>query len=272
MHRGGRQSYRREYVPSSQRDYQSDYIDNGKYDQNSRGEQDRERPVNPQALIESFEKQLESAAADMKQALNSLSTKDNEKFDLIFSILRELQTRQTQLDDSVRTVQAQLSAAYGGQQLPQGHTQPAQDPSQPQNSMNGNMVAEANGQVGGKVSANGQCMGQNGANMNFMPVQQMVAADGSQGYFTGMPIMMAPAGMHGMQQMPQNMQQMGQMTYAAMPQMMQPTQAVPMQYMSQDQAGVGFQQWSGPDASQQSLTEPNAVDETGVNGVPLEKQ
>lgn len=257
-------SYRREYQPNSQRDYQSDYSDNGKYDQSYRGEQDRERPVNPAALIESLEKQLESAATDMKQALNSLSTKDNEKFDLIFSILRELQTRQTQLDESVRNVQAQLSGSYGAQQMPQGQTQPAQDLSQGQNSMNGNMGVDANG----KISANGQCMGQNGANMNFMPVQQMVAADGSQGYFTGMPIMMAPAGMHGMQQVPQNMQQMGQMTYAAVPQMMQQTQAVPMQYMDQSHTNQAGFQWSNADTSQQTV----AKDETVVNGVPPDEQ
>lgn len=42
-------------------------------------------------MIASLEKKIQSAQADMNQALQAITSKENEKFDLIFSILIELQ-------------------------------------------------------------------------------------------------------------------------------------------------------------------------------------
>jgi len=49
---------------------------------------------------------------DFTSALTKISSKENEKFNLIFSILSELQQRQAQLEDSVRSLKTQ---GTGGQ-------------------------------------------------------------------------------------------------------------------------------------------------------------
>merc|ERR1719343_1585996 len=64
---------------------------------------------------------------EMSQAIHEVTTKDNEKFDLIFSILTELQRRQAELEESVRGLKAHF--ANGGASGTAGST-PQQQPIQ----------------------------------------------------------------------------------------------------------------------------------------------
>jgi len=200
----------------------------------------------PAALIASLEEKIVAAHSDMSQALQEITGKENEKFDLIFGILIELQRRQATLEESMRVLKSQLPPPVGGQQgqpAPQIHNgQQAGGSRGPQNFM-----PQMNGQ-----QTNGQMFMPNQVNMG-QQYGNMVAADGSQAF-------MVPA---NMQQMPgnvvmiaapQQMQQgMQQMSYA-MPQMMsgpmQPQMA--MQFVSQEQSGSNFQQpWNGETAQSQ---------------------
>lgn len=240
-----------------------------------------EMQMMPQEMIASLEQKMASVHADMSQALNDITGKENEKFDLIFGILIELQRRQAQLEDSVRLLQSQLPNPGGMQQPlppqgqqplpPQGQTQPAQGQAQssngqqqtpnqfggnaqnfvPQMGNQGQMGQMNNqgvnqGQMGNQ--ANGQMFMTNQMNMG-QQYGNMVAADGSQAFYGNVPanvvLVAAPAGSmppQGMQPMPQGMQQMGQMSFA-MPQMMSaPMQPqMAMQFVSQDQSANGFQ-------------------------------
>merc|ERR1719410_2580099 len=67
----------------------------------------------PQTMVSELEKRLSGVQQDFTQQLHKISEKENEKFDLIFAILSELQSRQAQLEESVRTLKAQ----YGGGQM-----------------------------------------------------------------------------------------------------------------------------------------------------------
>jgi len=227
----------------------------------------------PQAMIESLEKKIAAAHSDMSQALNNVTGKENEKFDLIFGILIELQRRQATLEESVRSLKSQL-APVGGmaqpmQQVPQGQTQPGQ--AQGQTATGGNMMPNGGVQnfmpQGNQNGNQGQMNNQSNGQM-FMPNQMnmgqqygnMVQADGSQAFFGNMPanvvLVAAPTNMQpvngGMQQMGQGMQQMPY----TMPQMMQgPMQPQMMMMQPQDQSGGNFQ-WNGADQSQQVSQEP----------------
>ncbi|CAE8723091.1 unnamed protein product, partial [Polarella glacialis] len=72
----------------------------------------------PQAALADLEKKVADIHQDFSQSLHKVGEKENEKFDLIFAILTELQHRQAQLEESVRSLKAQ----FGGQATPQGHT------------------------------------------------------------------------------------------------------------------------------------------------------
>lgn len=191
-----------------------------------------------QATLASLSKRISTVQTDLNSALQEVTSKENEKFDLIFSILVELQKRQAQLEESVRTVKAQLGSSSSstdqqqqqqlgslqqqGQQPGPAHGQQAPSPQQGQQ-VAGQMGPPMSGFMGGQVAMN----------------QQYVAAasaDGSPAYFA--PVVVA---------MPQNG---AQMPYA-MPQMMQA--AGPMQPMPQQMAmqfvGQGDEyQWGGPGA------------------------
>lgn len=69
--------------------------------------------LNPALAIADVERQLASAQEQMQQALIGITSKENEKFDLIFSILIELQKRQGRLEESVRSLKARLPQAGG---------------------------------------------------------------------------------------------------------------------------------------------------------------
>jgi hypothetical protein len=203
----------------------------------------------PQAMIAALEKQISGAHACMTQALNEITGKENEKFDLIFGILIELQNRQAQLEESVQSLKSQLPPPQGGmvqQQIGGQQSQPAQGQPQQMNSQ------QYGGNSGSPQNFNqmGNQMGNQTNGQMFMPMNQqygnMVSADGSQAFCMPMQnmqsvvVVQAP---QGMQQMPQGMQ----MQYA-MPQMMQPQMA--MQYVNQDQSSNNFQ-WTGPTDAQQ---------------------
>mmetsp|Transcript_16751 Transcript_16751/g.39145 ORF Transcript_16751/g.39145 Transcript_16751/m.39145 type:complete len:200 (-) Transcript_16751:143-742(-) len=63
--------------------------------------------------------QMQKMQKDFLKAIQSVSDKSAEKFNLIFSILGELQTRQTQLMDEISSLQAQVSANQQQPQQPQ---------------------------------------------------------------------------------------------------------------------------------------------------------
>mmetsp|Transcript_12202 Transcript_12202/g.22518 ORF Transcript_12202/g.22518 Transcript_12202/m.22518 type:complete len:189 (-) Transcript_12202:206-772(-) len=69
----------------------------------------------------SFDKRVSSMKQDITQALAKISSKENEKFNLIFSILSELQQRQAQLEDSVRALKAQRQSGTNNQAAPMPH-------------------------------------------------------------------------------------------------------------------------------------------------------
>uniref|UniRef100_A0A7S1PVS1 Uncharacterized protein n=1 Tax=Alexandrium catenella TaxID=2925 RepID=A0A7S1PVS1_ALECA len=100
--------------------------------------------ASPAAALAEVEKRIAAMQHDFKQALHKVNGKDNEKFDLIFAILSELQSRQAQLEETVRALKAQCSApmsSAGSGQAQQGHQQfgGKGDPAQSYSGMGGQM-------------------------------------------------------------------------------------------------------------------------------------
>jgi len=96
------------------------------------------------ATLAEVEKRIAAMQHDFKQALHKVNGKDNEKFDLIFAILSELQNRQAQLEETVRMLKAQCSApmsSAGSGQVSSGQQPfvPRSDSSQSYSSMGGQM-------------------------------------------------------------------------------------------------------------------------------------
>lgn len=238
----GRNGYRRDYRPNPER---SAYADRGsagsgagykyaadKYSENSTSKgssssqppRDAEEEHSVGSQLQGMGQRLQSFQQDFTQQLHSISEKENEKFDLIFAILSELQSRQAQLEESVRSVKSQCDMQMGGQYQ------------------------------GGQFGAVGQQYGQMSGHMvpgsNLQPAQQfssgMMQADGSQ-MFAAVPQVLVV-------QSPTN----GGMQYAV-PQMMQQQPAQGMQQQvamnfpnsqggsSQDVGNAPFA--NGPDAS-----------------------
>lgn len=194
-------------------------------------------------MLSGLEKRMSSVKEDFNQAIHKISEKDNEKFDLIFAILSELQQRQANLEESVRSLKAQCG--NGCWVPPQ---QPASQPQQFANSGSPSQYGQMNGQIGGQMNGN--------AGNQQQPMQQFtgVLPDGTQGMFTAMPaqqmIIMSPPN--------------GGMQYTAVPQqaqqvMMAPTgtvvQQMPapmaMQFIAQGtEMGVAFANGNGQQDSQ----------------------
>jgi len=148
-----------------------------------------------QAILK-LEHRVLSVQEGFNQALLSISGKENEKFDLIFAILSELQNRQGQLEESVRSLKAQLAMNSGG-----GDRQPQ---------FQGSSGATSSQQMyGGHNSYGGAMMGDGGD--LYTPI--------GQGMPQGQVVMVqAPSGaamVGGMQQNLQQMQYGGQMVMAA---------------------------------------------------------
>lgn len=190
----------------------------------------------PQAALAEIERQVVSMKQDFTSSLHKVGEKENEKFDLIFAILSELQGRQAVLEESVRSLKAQ----FGGCGNPNGQAgmmsgSPTNGGCQFNMASNGqNFNAQSMG--GGNAMSNGQQMngGMAGGNM-MQSCSGVMSADGSQMYpMAQMVVMNSPTG--GMQYaMPQVMTPNGSM------QAMAPQMA--MQYMAQgdmNSGSVGF--------------------------------
>mmetsp|Transcript_117560 Transcript_117560/g.252703 ORF Transcript_117560/g.252703 Transcript_117560/m.252703 type:complete len:290 (-) Transcript_117560:118-987(-) len=195
------------------------FVENGKYENgkysngnthNGAANNGKDQVLSPNQIT-SLEKTIASVQTDMNTALTEATAKENEKFDLIFSILIELQRRQAQLEESVKSLKAQ----YGVPASAQGSQQNLQQVSQMSPQMQ---------QL--QIHMNQQYAGQQ---------QVVINADGSQTYYT--PVVMAvPA-------TGQNMSQYG------MPNMMMsPTgqmQGMQMQYVSQSPTNQNSADWNG---------------------------
>lgn len=176
----------------------------------------------PATSIAALEKKLAAAQAEMTQALQDSTSKEHEKFDLIFSILIELQTRQGKLEESVKSLKAHFEPMNG---QPQMTAQPGQQQivmQVPQASgqgqmngqigvMNNQMVAQV-GQMGQQIFVGGQM----GMNQQFG--NAIMAQDGSGAFFA--PVMMAMPQNGGQIQYVQQMMPQG-VAMQAMPQMVQ---------------------------------------------------
>jgi len=211
----------------------------GSSDGSSRGQNAVDHPMKENSndvngMISGLEKKVAGVTQDFTQAIHKISEKENEKFDLIFAILSELQTRQAHLEESVRSLKAQ----YGGSQPQQMMQQPQQMMQQQQMQMNGQMCAQMNGNMGG----------------NQQPMQQtFMQPDGSQ--------MMMQQVMQPQQMMIMSPPNNGGMQCIAVPQMMTPQGAIvqqmpaqmAMQFIAhngqQDMSG-GFSQINSQDACQ----------------------
>jgi hypothetical protein len=191
----------------------------------SSGRNSRDQERSPVTSLAALDKKISVAQAEMNQALQDATTKENEKFDLIFSILLELQNRQGKLEESVKSLKAQLDC--NAQQTPM--------------SSNGNSM-QVNGQPMAFVA------GQMGMNQQF---QGMVSPDGSGSYFT--PVMMVPqtgVPVHFVQQM------VGPgVVMQAMPQQM-------VQFIAPAQASDGFQ-WEGTNNNSNGDNTSNGSTTTG---------
>ncbi|CAK9012417.1 unnamed protein product [Durusdinium trenchii] len=125
--RGGR-SYRRDYpsheasVEQSQKlETQSDsvwsntLISSGtgcKWADQDTGDEVWSSPPAQETTLSNLECRIDAMSQEFIDNLRKLGEKGNEKFDLIFSILTELQNRQAQLEETVRVLQNQVNASY----------------------------------------------------------------------------------------------------------------------------------------------------------------
>lgn len=101
----------------------------------SRGQPQQDHPIKDNSdevsgMVAGLEKRMSGVQQDFQSAIHKISEKENEKFDLIFAILSELQQRQAHLEESVRTLKAQ----YGGNgyMVPNGNVNAPNPMSQPQ--------------------------------------------------------------------------------------------------------------------------------------------
>merc|ERR1719356_903820 len=74
----------------------------------------REAPP-PQAPVSDLERQLSGVGKAFAENLEKISEMENQKFDQIFLILRDLQQRHFQLEDSIRAVKAQWNGSWSPQ-------------------------------------------------------------------------------------------------------------------------------------------------------------
>jgi len=161
------------------------------------------RDVKPKGIADAVN------CTDFAQQLEKIGGKETEKFDLIFAILTELQSRQASLEESVRSLKAQFCA-----------------PQSPGASSGTSMAPQLSGQFAGNMNGNGQFSPS--GQQNFVPTGPNISAqqpmqfagvmqpDGSQAIFTPVPQMV-------LMQSPTN----STMPYAV-PQMMSPAGGMSM--------------------------------------------
>lgn len=144
-----------------------------------------------QKELATLDKKLSNMQEDMQQAIQENAAKENEKFDLIFSILIELQRRQGQMEETVKSLKAKLESqgavagnlAGADQRAGCQQGQPTQAIQQVQ--MDQQMI-QPMGFMGGQVP-----MGQQFATMDGGYFTPVVVAVPNGGNF-GMPVMQAP--------------------------------------------------------------------------------
>jgi len=213
--------------------------------------------VSMQAAIASLERRIDGVQQEATQALHTISGKENEKFDLIFAILSELQNRQAQLEDSVRSLKTQ----YGVPHMSMGG--PAQHPAQHAAQQAGYLPGGASGVGGGVAGQSGSTQpsyGQMGDQMGNQSQMQpynghMMSGDqaasggwNSAGQMQQVVVVSAPATAQGMQQM-QCQYPGAQMMVAGPGGALQPM-GMPMQFVGQGHDNGNYQNWGGANAGQ----------------------
>lgn len=154
--------------------------------------------------IAGLEKRLSSTQHQFMQELHNISEKQNEKFDLIFSILSELQGRQAQLEETVRSfAPAQMMQQQQIQQpqQPQQHQQPEH-----QGHFAGSGGSGGSSQTYGQM--NGSMAGQISMPQQIQQFSGVMNPDGTQAMYSAVPQMVVVASPQapGMPfQMPQQM-------------------------------------------------------------------
>eukprot|EP00931_Biecheleriopsis_adriatica_P103062 TRINITY_DN77950_c0_g1_i1.p1 TRINITY_DN77950_c0_g1~~TRINITY_DN77950_c0_g1_i1.p1 ORF type:complete len:348 (+),score=107.49 TRINITY_DN77950_c0_g1_i1:57-1046(+) len=151
--------------------------------------------------IAGLEQMLAATQTEMNQALQDTTSKEKEKFDLIFSILTELQNRQGKLEESLKSLKAQFEPMNGGcQPLMAQPMSPANGQTSPAAQV---VIAPQMGMMNGQMGMNQQMMG-----------NMMMMSDGSMA-----PVMVAMPQQNGQMQFMTQMVPQG-MTMQAMPQQM----------------------------------------------------
>lgn len=145
------------------------------------------REATEQAIL-GLEKQIVNVKRDMNTAIQEATTKDNEKFDLIFSILTELQRRQASMEESIRGLRQMFGP--DGQRAQGGAA--SSMPQFPKPNMDGSSMAMPPMPLGGQgfMMASGPQMGQQFMAPDGTPMQVVVMSPGQAGQMYGMPQMM----------------------------------------------------------------------------------
>lgn len=138
--------------------------------------------------ITGLENKLESVQKEFTQSVHRIKEKENEKFDLIFSILSELQGKQAQLEESVRSLttygSGQLGGHVVGDAMGPAQTTPQQHLQQQFASNNGTASAcQTYSQM------NGQMTGPIGISPQIQQLTGVMQSDGTQAMFTAVPQM-----------------------------------------------------------------------------------
>jgi len=179
-----------------------------------------------EVTVASLEKKLSTFQEEMNKALEESSQKEKKKFDLIFSILTELQTRQTQLDQSLKMLKDHVGAGGYGPQMASDSNAQAQQ-------INGGMAGPMGGQVV-MMAPNGMGMVGGQVGMNQFG-NGMMMMDGSGNVMAPVIMTMPQTGGAGMQFMNTGMMPQG-------------VNMVPNQMMqfvvNQDGEGNGQCQWN----------------------------
>mmetsp|Transcript_158943 Transcript_158943/g.281737 ORF Transcript_158943/g.281737 Transcript_158943/m.281737 type:complete len:448 (-) Transcript_158943:42-1385(-) len=149
-----------------------------------------------EAVVARLEKRLASVQKEFKHAVQEKNKKENDKFDLIFGILSELQGRQAHLEELINGLWNQHSGmASNHMWQPQQASNHMGQPQQAQQMQFGSMnVSQTFGHMGGQMS-----MHANG-NMNVQQQQMqqfsgMMQPDGSQTMFAVQQVSHPVAGM-----------------------------------------------------------------------------
>jgi len=119
------------------RNYDDDWVEDDSYDSWAPQEEERpspahRRPEAPReetaaaddepslAALSGLERQLSGWQEDSLKALQEIGRRQNEKFDVIFEILSDLQSRHSQLEESMSALMTQAQAQHAGAQMVSG--------------------------------------------------------------------------------------------------------------------------------------------------------